>query len=71
MDELIGLYRKTNGGQTILSEKDFKRYTELRKKEFQDSRDKLLKEGKTDIHPCKDEAGDIIGWVFEDPEHIS
>ena len=67
MNRLIELYKKTNGGHKRLSDDDFEEYTELRKKEYQDRRAELETEGNTNVKPCKDDSGDIIGWSFNNP----
>lgn len=64
---LLALYHKTGGGHITLSDADLTAYAALRKKEYQERRNELKTQGKTNIKPVKDEAGDIIGWTWQDP----
>ena len=70
MSRLMELYKKSNSGHKILSADDFKEYAQLRKEEFQERRLELLAKGCENVKACKDGAGDIIGWTYENREPV-
>lgn len=63
MSRLMTLYRKTNGGVTMLPENEFQEYAALRKAEYQEARNnvKLIKPSAI-VKPVKSDSGDIVGW---------
>ena len=67
MTRLTELYKKTNGGHTLLNDADFEEYSQLRKEEYQTRRDELIKSGAVEVKVCKDDTGDIIGWTWVTP----
>ena len=67
MSRLLQLYKLTGGGHKMLSKVELREYAALRKAEFQAARAHLKAEGMTDVHPMKDDVGDIIGWTHVRP----
>ena len=58
------LYRKGR-----LSEGELIEYSGLRQAEFLEAKERLLQEGKTNVHVVKGDDDDIIGWTFTSELH--